>query len=200
MSDLEGNPQATDLAIEPGVHTAFFYGTLMHPKILRTVIRHNGSQLQICPAILLEHTRHKVKWAEYPGVVPYSRSSKSLFTRELEPEERCVRGTLVTGLTEADLGRLDYFEGPDYGRQNVQVHKLGEMMSLDSYQLDEQASGDLLPTTPQALPDREVLTSESGQTDAQTYVFKDISELEAEMWSFEEFVKENAWKWYRSDS
>lgn len=56
---------------------AFFYGTLMHPKILERVIRNDGSHLEICPAALMvrpylrlenwllihdqEHTRHKVK-------------------------------------------------------------------------------------------------------------------------------------------
>ena len=31
--------------------------------------------------------------------------------RELDQEERSVRGILVTGLTEADVGALDIFEG-----------------------------------------------------------------------------------------
>lgn len=34
-------------------HSAFFYGTLLHPAILRRVIGHEGIQLQLCPAILL---------------------------------------------------------------------------------------------------------------------------------------------------
>lgn len=60
-------------------YTAFFYGTLMHPKILKAVIRNNGSHLRICPAVILvrvtsfsigkyclkhllqDYTRHKVK-------------------------------------------------------------------------------------------------------------------------------------------
>ena len=32
--------------------TAFFYGTLMHPKILMRVIKNDGSHLKLCPAIL----------------------------------------------------------------------------------------------------------------------------------------------------
>lgn len=59
----------------------FFYGTLMHPKILKRVIRNDGAHLQSCSALLLvsrliqadtlftpcnclviqEFTRHKVK-------------------------------------------------------------------------------------------------------------------------------------------
>jgi len=33
--------------------SAFFYGTLLHPKILRRVIGNDGSHLEICPAVLL---------------------------------------------------------------------------------------------------------------------------------------------------
>ena len=33
--------------------TAFFYGTLLHPAILRRVIGREGQKLEICPALLL---------------------------------------------------------------------------------------------------------------------------------------------------
>jgi len=33
--------------------SAFFYGTLLHPKILKRVIDSDGSHLEICPAVLL---------------------------------------------------------------------------------------------------------------------------------------------------
>ena len=32
--------------------SAFFYGTLMHPKILKRVLHNDASHLMICPAIL----------------------------------------------------------------------------------------------------------------------------------------------------
>ena len=48
--------------------------------------------------------------AEYPGIVPYERG-RQLFDRDLEQEERSVRGTLVRGLTLTDIGHLDIFEG-----------------------------------------------------------------------------------------
>lgn len=32
---------------------AFFYGTLMHPKILKAVIQNDGAHLKVCPAVLL---------------------------------------------------------------------------------------------------------------------------------------------------
>ena len=34
-------------------YSAFFYGTLLHPKILKRVIGNDGSHLEICPAVLL---------------------------------------------------------------------------------------------------------------------------------------------------
>jgi len=34
-----------------------------------------------------------------------------MFDRDLEPEERTVRGTLVSGLTEEEVRLLDVFEG-----------------------------------------------------------------------------------------
>jgi len=82
----------------------------MHPLILKRVIGHEGSDLQICPAILLDYTRHHVQHADYPGILPYSQSV-SLFKEDLEREERCVRGSLVTGLSDTDLHLLDEFEG-----------------------------------------------------------------------------------------
>lgn len=33
--------------------SAFFYGTLLHPDILKRVIGNDGSHLEICPAVLL---------------------------------------------------------------------------------------------------------------------------------------------------
>ncbi|TFK40394.1 hypothetical protein BDQ12DRAFT_648909 [Crucibulum laeve] len=39
---------------------AFFYGTLMHPKILTRVIDNDGAHLQFCSALLLDYTRHEV--------------------------------------------------------------------------------------------------------------------------------------------
>jgi len=32
--------------------SAFFYGTLMHPKILKRILDNDANHLQICPAIL----------------------------------------------------------------------------------------------------------------------------------------------------
>jgi hypothetical protein len=49
----------------------------------------------------------------YPGIVPFSQSHDKLFKarNDLSQEDRCVRGTLVTGLTIRDIRLLDFFEG-----------------------------------------------------------------------------------------
>ncbi|EJU04710.1 hypothetical protein DACRYDRAFT_47945 [Dacryopinax primogenitus] len=89
---------------------AFFYGTLMYPKIIKRVLNNTGNHLSVCPAILLDYTRHQVKHADYPGVIPYSQTRR-LLDRELPESERCVRGSLVYGLTKEDFSVLDIFEG-----------------------------------------------------------------------------------------
>jgi hypothetical protein len=57
--------------------------------------------------------RRRVKGADYPAVTPSS-------------EENEVRGTLVTGLTDGDVWRLDIFEGSEYERRDVRVMVLGK--------------------------------------------------------------------------
>jgi hypothetical protein len=67
-----------------------------------------------------------LKGADYPGILPYSRS-KTMFGRELDQEEKSVRGTLVTGLTTSDTMLLDIFEGDvshGLSRIGVQAYSL----------------------------------------------------------------------------
>lgn len=42
----------SELLIMSSPYTAFFYGTLLHPSILRRVIGHHGTDLRISPALL----------------------------------------------------------------------------------------------------------------------------------------------------
>jgi gamma-glutamylcyclotransferase (GGCT)/AIG2-like uncharacterized protein YtfP len=102
-------------------HTAFFYGTLMAPQVLHRVIwgsstpptPAHASLLSIRSAILNGHVRRRVKGADYPAVTPSSEESE-------------VRGTLVTGLTDGDVWRLDIFEGSEYERRDVRVRVWGK--------------------------------------------------------------------------
>ncbi|KAN0093176.1 hypothetical protein V8E55_003960 [Tylopilus felleus] len=161
--------------------SAFFYGTLMHPKILKRVIGNDGSYLQIRPALLLDYTRHKIHGADYPGIVPYSQS-QAMFSRDLAPEERSVRGSLVVGLSERDMRLLDIFEGDEYTRELVHVHPLGPLVALSNMDA----------TIAEVPPQNELETT----LEVNTYVWcRPLSQLQPKLWTFEEFVKENAWKW-----
>ncbi|PKS10847.1 hypothetical protein jhhlp_002604 [Lomentospora prolificans] len=112
-----------------GPFTAFFYGTLqMAPEVLFSVIygqKKPGKVFEdlhtINPAILNGHVRRRVSFADYPGVVPQEGES--------------VRGMYVTGLTDANIGRLDVFEGVEYVRRKVQVRLIetDEVKETETY-------------------------------------------------------------------
>ncbi|KAJ7170715.1 hypothetical protein C8R43DRAFT_980649 [Mycena crocata] len=168
--------------------SAFFYGTLMHPRILKRVIGNDGSHLQICPAVLLKFTRHKVKFADYPGTIPYS-DGRALFDHELDREACSVRGTMVTGLTKSDIQLLDIFEGSEYTRDKVQVHPLEDLVRLTDY------------TTTTVIPAPLPADAElRAVVEVETYVYGQMSGLMHEIWDFDDFVQKNAWKWYGAGS
>jgi hypothetical protein len=66
-----------------------------------------AAKLLIKPAVLHDYCRHRVQWADYPGMI-YEK-------------DHSVRGTYVTGLTDGDISRLDQFEGSEYAREKVKV-------------------------------------------------------------------------------
>ncbi|KAG9315189.1 hypothetical protein JVU11DRAFT_4317 [Chiua virens] len=167
--------------------SAFFYGTLMHPKILKRVIGHDGYHLQISPALLLDYTRHKVKGEDYPGIVPYAQG-RTMFDEDLDLQDRSVRGSLVTGLSAQDMRLLDTFEGNEYTREVVLVHPLGRAVALD----DLEASG-IVPKDIPPIPARNELMN---PVQVNTYVWRHpLSRLRPGLWTFEEFARESAWKW-----
>lgn len=71
------------------------------------------SLLTIRPAILHDYSRHRVRDADYPAIVPSTSSS--------------VRGIFVQGLTDGDVWRLDIFEGDQYTRERVRIRLLEEV-------------------------------------------------------------------------
>ncbi|TRX95318.1 hypothetical protein FHL15_003649 [Xylaria flabelliformis] len=91
-----------------GTHAAFFYGEFSTDDV--AVLR---SLHQFQPAILHGHCRRRVKWADYPGVIP-------------DPNHE-VRGMYVTGLTDANMYHLDQFEGSEYDRKTVKVRLLSKV-------------------------------------------------------------------------
>jgi len=48
--------------------SAFFYGTLMHPKILKRVLHNDASHLKICSAILMVGPLHAQRHASHTTV------------------------------------------------------------------------------------------------------------------------------------
>jgi hypothetical protein len=151
-------------------HTAFFYGTLMAPPVLHRVIwgsqtpptPAHASLLSIRPAILHAHQRRHVRRADYPAVVPSTQNSE-------------VRGTLVEGLTDGDIWRLDIFEGDEYERRNVKVRVLeSKGRAVDADHKDVEGE----------------------EVSAQTYIWiAGEHRLESEEWDFDHFVKEKMSRW-----
>ena len=119
------------------------------------------SNLTYTSALLPNYTRHRVLDADYPAI--------------LHDEGGEVRGTLVTGLTEGDVWRLDVFEGEMYERRKVGVRvkrgvALGDRVEVDG-------------------GEGEVVT-------AETYVWiNPKEELEATEWDFEVFKREKMRAW-----
>jgi hypothetical protein len=159
--------------------TAFFYGTLMAPAVLKRVIfgdprNHSTTERPLptpLPALLPRYRRHRVRHCDYPAVVPCDQSS--------------VRGTLVTGLTSGDIYRLDMFEGEDYDRQVVRV-RIDRKAAKQ--QIESGHEWDLL--------DEEKLQEEGEEGFAYCYIWKaDTNDLEPAEWDFKEFKEEKLWRW-----
>ena len=115
----------------------------------------------------------------------------------------------MTGLSEKDVQLLDIFEGDvsdvvrfetspqgnpclqQYTREVVSVHPLGSLTNIRDIPPIEAES--LVPPTPPPIP---ALASLTSTAEVETYVWcLSPSELRATLWTFEEFVKHNAWKW-----
>ncbi|BFZ59958.1 hypothetical protein YB2330_000980 [Saitoella coloradoensis] len=106
----------------------FFYGTLMHPAVLRRVVygpnAHVAAQVQIeksVPAVLPDHTRYRVRGCDYPAVIPVKGHSHT------------VLGTLTTNLSPLAVQRLDVFEGDEYQRTPVTVLVDGKAVQTETY-------------------------------------------------------------------
>jgi hypothetical protein len=163
-------------------HTAFFYGTLMASPVLYRVIwgSPSGSNvseaqralLKIRPAILHKFQRRKVRGADYPAILPANSTTT-------------VRGTLVSGLSDGDMWRLDIFEGGEYERRKVKVRVL-EQNARDNK--GEGGVGEL------SQPEAENI--EGAELEAESYIWiAGQHRLENEEWDFSEFTREKMSRW-----
>ncbi|KAF2841526.1 hypothetical protein M501DRAFT_1000774 [Patellaria atrata CBS 101060] len=164
---------------------AFFYGTLMSPSILFRVIHgtpnpptYLTNPYTSTPALLPHHRRHRVRHADYPGVLPSSTPTAS------------VRGTLVRGLTFEDIRRLDIFEGSEYERRRVKVRVLTPTPKAT----DEKKAG------AEGAEGSRVEETEGEEVECETYIWiADAEDLELQEWDFAEFVREKMRFWVGGD-
>ncbi|KAJ5689269.1 disease resistance protein Aig2 [Penicillium macrosclerotiorum] len=181
-----------------GDHVLFFYGTLMAPQILHRVVHGHPdpepwqkAMLRFQPAVLNGYRRHRVRGADYPGIVPATEPSPPGCSSVAS-----VLGTLVSGLTDGDIHRLDMFEGSEYTRETVHVHTLPE----PSHPTDETGS-----STDGQLKDALDAAGSQGQIEgdkvaAVTYVWAaGVERLEEAAWDFETFKREKMAWWVEAD-
>ncbi|KAF5002658.1 hypothetical protein FGRMN_196 [Fusarium graminum] len=146
-----------------GDYTAFFYGTLMAPEVFFTVCYGDRNPPQVIkdmhtftPAILEGYCRHRVQYADYPGVVA--------------EKGHTVLGVYATGLTDANMNKLDIFEGSEYIKETVKVKLLNKDGTNPAKQEVKETS---------------------------VYVYMKPEHLEKVEWDFEEFRKQKMQNWTR---
>lgn len=208
-------------------------GTLMAPQVLHKVIHGSPDPepwqknlLTFQPAILHGYRRYRVRGAAYPGIIPVTTATTENANSSSQPESQddqteqqqqqhqqteeeagsksSVLGTLVSGLTDGDIYRLDIFEGDEYIRKPVHVRTLRESLDVDQDQ-DQQLHKEEGSTDEHL---RDVLDAagaefaDEGDEDvgAVTYVYvAGEGRLEDEEWDFESFKRDTMGWWVRGD-
>ncbi|KAJ4306457.1 hypothetical protein N0V88_001258 [Collariella sp. IMI 366227] len=153
---------------DENTHCAFFYGTLMVPDVFYSVCYGTKDVPEAIAklhtfqsAILHGYCRRRVTYADYPGIV--------------EDQDHEVFGTFTTGLTNANMGKLDYFEGAEYERRQVTVKLLEKLGNL-------KGEGNV----------------EGEERTAEVYVYRDKKNLEDKEWDLEEFRRDKLKLWTRA--
>ncbi|KAJ5365838.1 hypothetical protein N7517_008724 [Penicillium concentricum] len=186
-----------------GDHVLFFYGTLMAPQILHKVIygqanqnRWQDAMLRFQPAILHGYRRHRVQDADYPGIVavPATQTKADKSSAPKTHAGTSVIGTLVSGLTDGDVYRLDRFEGSEYEKKRVTVRTLREAPGDNKHDGEGVSDESRL---------REMLDGTSTEADEGGGGFgcdlsgKDM--LEDAEWDFESFKRDKMAWWVGAD-
>ncbi|KAK7754188.1 hypothetical protein SLS62_003765 [Diatrype stigma] len=99
---------------------------------------------------------------DYPGITP-------------DPGHE-VRGMYVTGLTEANMDKLDHFEGSQYERKTVKVRLLSKVGN-----------------------DKEEGNVEGEEAKCEVYVFNQPEYLEDREWDYQEFRSGKMKRWTRAE-
>jgi hypothetical protein len=166
----------------------------MAPQVLHRVIHGHPDPepwqkalLSFKPAVLHGYRRHRVHGADYPGIVP---ASEDAFADK-------VLGTLVSGLTDGDLHRLDLYEGSEYERRAVAVRPLRDSLELDSSSGPQRTDGRLRDVLAAAEAE---IADEEDEVAAVTYVWiAGMDRLEAAEWDFETFKRDRMAWWVNAD-
>ena len=184
----------------------------------------NAGVVELLHPDFLSHV-YFTQYADYPAILPCERSKALLgreltpeensirgtlvtgFTKEdfmfLDVFEGNVRLSLSLCILSSGLTTLSFFFrlvriNQEYVRKEVHVHPLGRLTAVPSNAAVSSSEGtavegSLIPAALPALPSADKLAQ---PIPAQTYVWcsKD-SYLKKELWSFDEFVRNNAYKW-----
>jgi len=94
----------------------FCYGTLCVPEIMRRVVGGRVAEPVACS--IMGYACYSLSGLEYPGIVP-------------EKGER-VTGVLYSGLSRAQLAKLDAYEGEQYRRQRVLID-VGQALAVQAW-------------------------------------------------------------------
>lgn len=125
-----------------------------------------ASPLSFTHAILHKHSRHKVRFCDYPAVIPSSHHHSS-------SSSSSVRGTYVRGLTDEDIWRLDVYEGDEYERKVVKIRTLAQVG-------DDAGIGNV----------------EAEEVETETYLWiAGEDALEESEWDFAEFKRDKLRAW-----
>lgn len=170
----------------------FFYGTLVHPKILARVIGNDGAHLEIQNGVLDGAKLFHVKGEEYPGLLRMDSTSTAI---------NAVKGTLVRGLTPADLRCLDAFEGDEYERLPVSI--LPDPLSPVETNTTRIANGGTAPLhailsslTKARIEALCANASEADKVEAEVYTWvAGRDKLEERVWEFDMFAQTHARNW-----
>jgi nudix-type nucleoside diphosphatase (YffH/AdpP family) len=107
----------------------FFYGTLRHVPLLEVVLGRRATDLDVTESHLPDHAVHWVTGEPYPTIFAQ--------TGDMAP------GLLVRGLTEDDIGRLQFYEGGfDYDLKPVELAR-GQAAQVFFPRPDAQPVGDI---------------------------------------------------------